>query len=245
MTNLPALNTEWLLGRVTLAQELSDQRLGGTYPDGILVLSSVVSGIAAHLWPGDRIDRARFVELWVRYSEPALHPNHVSVLLLAQELANRGDVAGSTAVRALSPAIDVPAGWMDQRTFSGSEIDLPEKEILCRVPSLPRQLVRDHTYGNIFYRCFRSGYVHRYSDDPVVDQNPMSQVTGDVIYTSFAEAPFRRVYFRPAWLASIARSIIASAETTFQNRPLPMPSKWWVHEWTPNSTLEPTPTRAT
>jgi hypothetical protein len=81
-----------LLSRVELAETLALEKCGGSYPDAILILSSVISGIASHLWPGkDRIDNVRFVELWARGADPCLAPNKVSILLLAQDLANRGD----------------------------------------------------------------------------------------------------------------------------------------------------------
>jgi hypothetical protein len=133
-------------------------------------------------------------------------------------------------VRALSPVIDVPAGWMDDQTFTDAQVDLSEDVVLARVPSLRRDEVRFHTYPSVFYRCFRSGYVHRYSDDPVVDQRPMSELKGDVIYTSFAEEPRRRVHFSVSWLCAITRSIILGADAIFHQRPLPRPNKWWVKD---------------
>lgn len=236
MSKLPELNTEWLLSRVTLAEALAKGSYGGSYSDGILILSSVISGIAAHLWPGrDGIDRVRFVELWVRHAEPSLRPNHVSVLLLAQQLASEGDTLASVSVRSLARGVDVPPGWMDQAILTGEEIDCPEDDVIVQVPSLSRACIRRYTYGDLFYRCFRSGYVHRYSNDPIVDHCPMSSVDGNVIYTTSlddrsCDTYVRRVYFSPSWLAAIARSIVLAAELVFDQRPLLKPPRWWAND---------------
>lgn len=232
-----SLNTEWLLSRVSLAEALAQGTYGGSYPDGILIFSSVISGIAAHLWPGkDRIDRVRFVELWVRHADPSLLPNHVSVLLLAQHLASEGDTAASRSVRGLARGLDDPAGWTDQLVLTGEQIDCPEHEVIARVPSVKLPRVRRYTYGSIFYRCFRSGYVHAYSNDPIVDSNPMTPVKANVIYTTTlfhdrsGDEYRRRVFFSPSWLAAIARSIVSTAEKIFDQRPLPKPNSWWAQD---------------
>lgn len=58
--------------KIGTAVMLDDGQCNGSYSDACVLLSSLISGIAAELWPGDGIDRARFIELWIRYADPTL-----------------------------------------------------------------------------------------------------------------------------------------------------------------------------
>ncbi len=52
----------WVQGRIALAERLNEGECGGSYGDAMLVLSALLSGRAADLWPGKGKDRRRFVE---------------------------------------------------------------------------------------------------------------------------------------------------------------------------------------
>src|SRR5438874_2037413 len=58
----------------------------GSYSDACVLLSALLSGIAAELWPGTGIDRVRFVELWARYADLHLAPTRLSIPFLRQFL---------------------------------------------------------------------------------------------------------------------------------------------------------------
>jgi len=64
--------------KLAVAITLSEGGGGGSYYEATLLLSSTVSGIAADVWPGEGIDRKRFVQLWVRYVHPDLDAVRIS-----------------------------------------------------------------------------------------------------------------------------------------------------------------------
>jgi hypothetical protein len=53
---------DWVRVRISLAKRLNPGGCGGSYGDAMLVLSALLSGRAADLWPGKGKDRRRFVE---------------------------------------------------------------------------------------------------------------------------------------------------------------------------------------
>ena len=64
---------EWSDSKVDLALRLNSGECGGTYAEAVIILCSVLSGIAADVWPGRNKDRKRFVELLVKYSSDSLN----------------------------------------------------------------------------------------------------------------------------------------------------------------------------
>ena len=64
--------SDWVDQKAHLAEQLAQGECGGGYGDAIIVLSSVISGIAAALWPGERIDRQRFAQVWWTYCDRTL-----------------------------------------------------------------------------------------------------------------------------------------------------------------------------
>src|SRR5215211_6782357 len=79
--------------RVAVAKRLNEGECGGFYGDAILILSAILSGLAADLWPGKGKDRKRFVELWATHARPDLNPNLISVPLLREDIQKSRDTA--------------------------------------------------------------------------------------------------------------------------------------------------------
>jgi hypothetical protein len=112
--------------RVTLAEALNGGKCGGDYSDACVILASVLSGISADLWPGKGIDRARFVETWVRYADPTLMPNRISLPLLVRRLKRKGDTSAVVAIKAAFPKAF--AAGNTSRVLTG-EMDLDEAKV--------------------------------------------------------------------------------------------------------------------
>lgn len=64
--------------RIELAKRLNEGECGGYYGDAMLILSAVLSGLAADLWPGKGKDRRRFAEAWATLSSPELNAGAIS-----------------------------------------------------------------------------------------------------------------------------------------------------------------------
>jgi len=58
--------------KLKVAEALAEGQCGGSYADGCILLSCIISGIAADLWSGKGIDPKRFIEVWARYADESL-----------------------------------------------------------------------------------------------------------------------------------------------------------------------------
>jgi hypothetical protein len=58
---MSATHHAWVQERIAFAKRLNEGECGGHYGDAMLILSAVLSGLAADQWPGKWKDRRRFV----------------------------------------------------------------------------------------------------------------------------------------------------------------------------------------
>jgi hypothetical protein len=219
---------EWIEGRVALAERLASGECGGSSAEAILILSSLISGIAADLWPGKGIDRQRFVELWTHYSAPELCATLVSVPLLIDDLERTGTFLLSDRLRSANNECFSPRGLPDTRVVTGEDVDIFDVEVQTLVPELSLATIRKASYGNVFYVHYRSGYVHEYQVGSHADEIVMSETRSFITYGNFYDAPHRRINFDIGWLASVTRSIVRRAEPEWNRRPISAPAAWWV-----------------
>jgi hypothetical protein len=211
--------------KVRLAAALNGGLGGGTYGEAILVTSSLLSAIAAYLWPGDRIDRARFVELWHSHASPSLAPTLISLPLLITARREVGDMAAVKALESTSTAAFCGDPEYDSLVLEGPSVDLPETQVCALVPHLSRKEIRHYTYPAVFYREVRSPYVHEFSSGRQSSASPMSTNENVVSYVN--QSPHRTIHFGMGFLDAVVRSIAASADNVFANAPLRLPATWW------------------
>src|SRR5215208_2977753 len=142
--------SDWRQRRITLAKRLNEGECDGYYGDGILILSAVLSGIAADLWPGKGKDRRRFVELWARYADPSLTPNLISVPLLVASLEVEGEHDLEQIVRNTHPQAFPP--WkMDLMVVTGEDVDKTEADVITLDSRLATKNLSQFSYGSVFY----------------------------------------------------------------------------------------------
>jgi hypothetical protein len=223
-----AMFHEWIEGRVALAERLASGQCGGSSAEAILILSSLISGIAADLWPGKGIDRHRFVELWARYSHPELTANLISTPLLIHDLDTKKSHALSDRIRAIYAEMFSPRGLPDTRVVTGEDVDVFDDELQRILPEMQLPEIRQWSYPNVFYVHFRSSYVHEYQVGTHADAIVMSDTRSFITYGNFLPAPHRRINFDVGWLASVARSIVGRAEAEWNRRPIDLPARWWL-----------------
>jgi hypothetical protein len=216
----------WLHSKIDLASRLSLGECGGHYRDAVLILSAVISGIGASLWPRVESDRKRFVEVWSRYSAGALNANRISMPFLVEAL-RRDNPALAERVRLLRDDFIDAIPEFDDRVVTGDMVDAEESEIAAEVTIAPGYL-RRYSYGAIFYRDFRSGYVHSYRTGPHGDESVMSDTRGDVTYQNWFDPPRRRVNFDFRWLATVAKSTASGAASDLATGLQAAPQRWWL-----------------
>jgi len=212
---------------------LSNGECNGSYSDGCVLLSAMLSGIAAELWPGtDRIDRVRFVELWVRYCDAELSATLVSVPFLRQFLRRSERWEEVHALENARP--DMFGLGHGTRVLRGGEVDMTEAELLALPIHLTRKEVRTYSYPAVFYKDVRSNLAHEYKLSDEASSHFATRLKANVSYVNRhdpdeAELSRRLIHFHADWLADVARSIAANvAELVETYKQLPRPNDWWL-----------------
>lgn len=208
--------------KIDVALALVQGGCGGNYSDAVILLSSGVSAIAADLWPGDRVDRRRFIEAWVRFADPALLPARISLPMLVQELRHSSRTGEAENLEQLRPQMFGPG--YSARVVTDFDIDATENEILRSCPALGVGDVRRFSYPAVFYRHVRSALVHEYHLTDHATTVPMTEREAGVSYSN--RIGRRLIHYHPDWLADVLRSIAAAADGL--TPPLSVPSSWWI-----------------
>lgn len=231
--------------RLAVARALAQGEAGGTYADACILVSGTISAMAAYAWPGDRIDRKRIVEFWVRFSH---NPDalRISVPLLTRTLRERHRFDEAALVERLRPVLND-----DSRVLTWDQADAYEEEVREACPTLDLATIRQHSYPAIFYEHIRSKLVHEYSfgilgraaslpmtrkPDPGISYvNQLAKSERRVVDTDFGQevvtyrSVVRKIHFHIDWLIDLTRSLAASADDELSARPPPWPPpKWWL-----------------
>ena len=213
--------------KIALAKRLNEGECGGYYGDGILILSALLSGFAADLWPGKGKDRKRFVKTWARYADPTLNPNLISVPLLIASLQEEGEHDLEQKVRNTHPKAFPP--WkMDFLVVIGEDVDKTEDELIALDSRLATKQLRKFSYGSVFYEHLRSGYTHEYHTTDYARPFPMATETVSISYVNMSEVGHRLIYFHFAWVAELVESVVKSAPILSPEQNLSDPHLWWI-----------------
>lgn len=220
--------------KIGTAIRLDEGDCDGSYSDGCVLLSALISGIAADLWPGDdRIDRARFIELWACYSDPHLQPTLVSVPLLRRFLRRGGRWPEVKVLEDARP--DMFGLGNSCLVLRGAEVDMTEADLLRLPIHLTPKEARQYSYPAIFYKHVRSNLAHEYKLSDDAASHFMTRLEANVSYvnrhdTEEAELSRRLIHFHMGWLARITRSIASKVAEFMDNyQTLPRPDRWWVN----------------
>jgi hypothetical protein len=217
---------KWIDGKTSIARRLAEGEAGGSYSEAVILLCATLSAVAAKVWPGAGIDRARFVELLVRFGPERSACRTVSVPLLIQDLQKHGRTQEADI---LHRAIGMPCS---SRVITGSEVDCEETKILAMCPLLETRQVRRFSYASMLYSEIRSSYAHEYRPSDLADDHPMTIAIGEkVSYINRLEGASsvkRRVHFHIDWLASLPTTLIADVErdSMLING---VPEAWWIN----------------
>lgn len=215
---------EWSETKIDLALRLNSGECGGSYAEAVIVLCSVLSGIAADVWPGRNKDRKRFVELLVKYTGASHYSQKVSVPLLIDAMRNQGE-------RQLAKNLKrdlLPIG--ESRVITGDDVDKTIDELKDAYPTIEVATLKKHSYACLLYEEVRSGYVHEYKPGKRSDSWAMGSIrqNSPVSYINRLDKPDRLIYFNVMWLAALVREVV---DTLSMSGPLPTfstYSSWWL-----------------
>jgi hypothetical protein len=221
---------QFVEGKLALAAALAAGKCGGDKDDAFLVVSALLSAIASVLWPKQKqTDRKRFVELWARYSDNGLRPNMISLPLLVERLSDDDKDDAAEAARLLRPDLIEGIPAFEDSVISGLSVDMPDSDVALAT-GLPLAAVREYSYPNLFYRHFRSAYVHEYTVGTHGDAFQLSGLRAAVVYDGgWAEPPHRRIAFDIHWVMAIATSVTTNVLSDWGKRPLALPTAWWIN----------------
>lgn len=197
-----------------------------------MLLSHLISGMAADVWPGEGFDKKRFVELWSIHSDPTLGPTKISVPLLVQSLHKTGETASAEKIEAFRPEMFGP-GYAT-RVLTGDDVDMSEKETLAIIPTMSVLKIRSFSYGAVFYKHVRSGLVHEFHLTESATQYPMTRrVATSVSYSNQRSqvdtyAVKRLIYFDFLWLMEVARSMASHFDSSAGPAEHSQPPQWWI-----------------
>jgi len=206
--------------KISIAKKLNNGEIGGSYFEAILIVSSILSATASILWPGENIDRKRFVELLIRYNQTDDDFSNISLPIL-----NESRILTKEQEHKILKEYNTKSF---SQIFTGNEIDIPEHIICALCPDIDLKKLREYSYANIFYKYIRSTIVHEYSVSPFASTHPMTQRNTFVSYNNNLNHPYRRICFHFNNIINVTESIATEIALIIDNTPLNKPKEWWL-----------------
>ena len=209
---------DWAKQKQAIALDLSRGKYGGSYGEAALIFGAVISALAAEVWPGQGIDRKRFVQVLKDFAPRDSDPARISVPLLAGYLRGKGRLAESNRI------VCAFMKYCSTRVLTGDEVDRCEEEILSVCSTLTLKELRACSYANLLYRELRSSYVHEYRPGERADSWPMTRSEASVSYVNWANDPDRHIHFHVDWLGDLAVKTAEALDTLASPDPLALPA---------------------
>lgn len=218
----------WVKQKCTLALHVSSSMPEAGYGEAALIICAALSAMSAEVWPGNSgIDRSRFCELLIRYSDRTYGANTISLPLLIQFLNKNGNAGEATKLKQLIKHRESPL------VVTGDEVDVNEERVLEGCPTMSIELVRRFSYASLLYREVRSSYAHEYGPGASSCQWPMTTKQGaQISYVNRLVddnkrlTQIRLIHFHAEWLAALAVSIAESL--CGKSTPVCRPDQWWT-----------------
>ena len=220
---MPFSRAEWADRKASIADRLTRGEAGGSYSEAIIILCSTISAMAAEVWPGERIDRRRFVQLLIEFADQPSYLGTISTPLLVGHLRADGRTAEAERIR------KAHLDFGRSRVVHGADVDRAEDELISLCPSLSRGYLRKVSYATILYERIRSPFVHEYRPGEKTSSWPMTDdEDARVSYVNWVDDPDRHIFMHAKWLASLVKDLGARTDAAAQSFPRPLPSAWWI-----------------
>lgn len=221
---LRSKDQKWLENRLRITDAILALSNGvdiETTFDAEIILCCVISALAATIWPGERIDKARYTQTLVDYCPLFPSPKTISIgaLLNSREGTPEGQQIQDTLWK-----------FDSNRVVQASEVDVDETVVIKAVPSLSMASIRKHSYAHIIYSDIRSGLIHEYGlSKRVTDWSVRNR--NSLHYSNVDDKP--RLFVPYEYVKQVVRSTSESVfdlwrqRSTF-NQDLPQPATWWI-----------------
>ena len=215
--------TDWVRKKQKVAVQLAKGQCDGSYGDAALILCSCLSALAAEVWPGDHIDRKRFVELLAKFSLPQLLCTRMSIPLLVDALRSQQRVKEASQIEGKFMG-QFPAGQI----LTGDDIDHNENEIRTACGSISGKDMREFSYANLLYKEIRSAYTHEGRTGDAAESWPQTGTPAYVSYVNSLVPPCRRIHFHIEWISALVEDAAEAVDRLTPIPPRQRPETWWL-----------------
>ena len=220
---------EWFRRRVEIADSIVTNLYHLGLYDAEILLSCAISGLAAVIWPGRDIDRARFVEFLIRFSRVEPPMTLISIPRLVAYRREAADLATAEQLkRAFYPASNA-------LVVTYRDIDRTEEGVSQVVPGVQRDEIRRASYASVIYRDLRSALVHEFQLSEHLSDSPMTMQQDVPSYWNELEgatgATDRLLYLPYGYVREVVSTSADAAFEMWQGADSweqPKPPKWWV-----------------
>lgn len=219
---------DWVAEKCEIATALARGEAGGSYSEAAILVCAALSALAAEVWPGRNIDRARFIELLVRLGPTPNISMTISVPLLVRHVELTSSKSSGRLLR------DTFLPFSATRVVTGPDVDKSESEVLSICSNLSTKDIRKVSYACLLYEKVRSAYAHEYKTGAKADSWPMTMAEGrsvsyvDRLLAAGIPETGRLIHFHIAWLARLAVGIAMDIDTHRDSVPRPAPASWWI-----------------
>lgn len=172
----------WFETKLHIANRLATRKDPPAEAEAQIILCCAVSALAALMWPGEYLDKKRFVQFLVEFCPETADLRFISIPILAERLASskRGPQA------AILRSMYFPR--LDTKVVDASEIDQEESVVRHLIPDVPLRTIRDSSYASIIYSDLRCGLIHEYRLSRHLSSFGMSTNTNQPSYANIAQA---------------------------------------------------------
>lgn len=200
----------FLQGRLKLAKKLLEEPCAD-YADIALILMAVLSACAAYRWPGQAIDKKRFVELLALHSDPS----HCTTWVSVPALINTGKIK--------QPLVDTFLG----KIVTGEDVDFPIDKAEEKYPNITKKDLKTNSYAFLIYAWLRCGYAHEYIPNLNITSYPPSHRNNtQVSYICRGDMSGKvriMVGFHIEYLLNLAQFHVERLQEKCEK-----PTRWWI-----------------
>lgn len=189
--------------KLEIARKLFAGEAGGSYSEALFIIFGILSATASMIYPGNRIDRKRFVELLIKSNTTIYDFSKISVPLLAES-----QILTKEQISILLKDYNIKSYSL---IMTSEDIDLDEFIVKAFCPSINIKKLRAFSYANLLYSELRSSLIHEYCLSDFAAPFPQTQRETFVSYNNNINYPYRRICFHFNPLIEVIKNISFNA----------------------------------
>lgn len=224
---------DWIKNKLKIASTLNNGGCEAGYAEAVIIICSIISGIASEIWPGkNNIDKKRFVELLVKYSLPNPTPDHISIPLLYLSEKAKGHNSNIKELERQFPCLDKWGTFIRDKIITCDDYKMQDNQVISSLNNLTLKNVRKYSYANVLYEQIRCGFLHCYMPNKLADDSPRTRRNVGISYTYRIDKKDRetnhKIYFHYQWIKDLIESMIKNDDFLKNYKQQPTSVTWWL-----------------